>query len=98
MAAARSLGAAHTRGGARRPWDKASGASDGGSRDPCSAFVLFVVVLVLFLELTMDRKIRHVPIARESDKGLEAVEIDSMRRLVPQILKLYDPSAAPGDG
>lgn len=43
------------------------------------------------LEMMMDRKIRHVPIARESDEGLEVVKIVSMRRLLPEILKLMDP-------
>ncbi len=50
------------------------------------------------LEMMMDRKIRHVPIAREGDQGLELVRIVSMRRILPEILKLMDPSPAPIPG
>ncbi len=51
------------------------------------------------LELMMDRKMAHVPIAREGGKGLEAVNIVSTRRLLPEMLKLMDPdfSAATGE-
>ena len=47
------------------------------------------------LELMMERKIRHVPIAREGIKGLEVVKTVSMRRLLPEILKRMDSSPAP---
>lgn len=50
------------------------------------------------LEVMMDRKIRHVPIAREGEKGLEVVKIVSMRRLLSEVLKLMDPSPAPSPG
>lgn len=40
------------------------------------------------LELMMDRKIRHVPIAREGQRGLEIVRVISMRRLLPEVLTL----------
>ncbi len=46
------------------------------------------------LELMMDRKIRHVPIAREGEKGLEVVKTISMRRILPQILELMEPPPA----
>jgi CBS domain-containing protein len=46
------------------------------------------------LELMMDRKMAHVPIARESEKGLEAVNVVSTRRLLPEMLKLMDPGFA----
>ena len=42
------------------------------------------------LELMMERRIRHVPIARASDVGLEALAIVSMREVLPEILKLMD--------
>ena len=51
--------------------------------------------VVEILELMMDRKIRHVPIAREGDKGLEVVKTISMRRILPEILKLIAPTHAP---
>ncbi|MDJ0869851.1 MAG: CBS domain-containing protein [Myxococcota bacterium] len=51
--------------------------------------------VVEILELMMDRKIRHVPIAREGDKGLEVVKTVSMRRILPEILKLMDPTPEP---
>ena len=44
------------------------------------------------LEMMMERKIRHVPIAREGKKGLEVVKTVSMRRLLPEVLKLIDVS------
>lgn len=47
------------------------------------------------LEMMMDRKIRHVPIAREGERGLELVKVVSMRRILPEVLKLMDPSPAP---
>ncbi len=50
------------------------------------------------LELMMERKIRHVPIAREGGKGLEIVKAISMRRILPEVLKLMDPSSAPPTG
>ncbi len=50
------------------------------------------------LEMMMDRKIRHVPIAREGDKGLEFVKTVSMRRILPEVLKLMDPGSAPPAG
>ncbi len=50
------------------------------------------------LELMMDRKVRRVPIAREGDKGLAVVKTVSMRRLLPEILKLMDPGPASGPG
>jgi hypothetical protein len=46
------------------------------------------------LELMMERKMAHVPIAREGDNGLEAVNTVSTRRLLPEILKLMDPGFA----
>ncbi len=50
------------------------------------------------LDLMMDRKIRRVPIAREGGKGLEVVKTVSMRRVLPEILKLMDPSTASPTG
>ncbi len=50
------------------------------------------------LELMMERKIRHVPISRKGDKGLEVVKTVSMRRLLPEVLKLMDPSTARSPG
>jgi len=46
------------------------------------------------LELMMERKIRHVPIAREGGKGLEVVKTVSMRRILPHLLKRIDPDPA----
>jgi CBS domain-containing protein len=39
------------------------------------------------LALMMDRRIRHVPIARAGEKGLEAVKVISMREILPEVLK-----------
>ncbi len=50
------------------------------------------------LDLMMGRKIRRVPIAREGDKGIEVVKTVSMRRVLPEILKLMDPSTASPTG
>ncbi len=46
------------------------------------------------LELMMHRKIRHVPIARRSGERLEIVKTISMRRILPMLLELMDPSPA----
>ena len=46
------------------------------------------------LELMMERKMGHVPIAREGEKGLEVVKTVSIRRLLPEMLKLMDPEFA----
>ncbi len=54
--------------------------------------------VVDILELMMDRKIRHVPIAREGEKGLEVVKVISMRRLLPKLLDLMGGSAASAPG
>ena len=64
-------------------------ASDGVFWLPESASVIEI------LELMMDRKIRHVPIAREGEAGLEVVKTISMRRILPEILELMDPSPGP---
>ncbi len=56
---------------------------------PESASVLDV------LELMMERRMAHVPIAREGEKGLEAVKIVSTRRLLPEVLKVMDPTFTP---
>jgi len=48
------------------------------------------------LELMMERKIRHVPIARQGEKGLEVVKTVSMRRVLPEVLKRMGPGPAPG--
>ncbi len=53
---------------------------------PESASVLDV------LELMMERKIRHVPIAKRGEKGLEVVKMISMRRLLPEVLELMGPA------
>ncbi len=50
------------------------------------------------LEMMMDRKIRHVPIARQGAKGLEIVKTVSMRRLLPEVLKLMEPEPAASAG
>ncbi len=56
---------------------------------PESASVLDV------LELMMERRMAHVPIARQGEKGLEAVKIISTRRLLPEVLKVMDPTFTP---
>ena len=47
------------------------------------------------LELMMQQKVARVPIAREGDKGLEAVKNIGIRRLLPEVLKLMDPAFEP---
>lgn len=44
--------------------------------------------LLEILALMMERKIRHVPIARQEEKGLQLVKMVSMRVVLPQVLKL----------
>ena len=51
--------------------------------------------VVEILEMMMDRKIRHVPIAKTGDGGLEIVKTVSMRRILPEILKRMGPAGAP---
>jgi len=50
------------------------------------------------LELMMERRIRHVPIARQGAEGLEIVKTVSMRRLLPEILGLMDPEPGASAG
>jgi len=46
------------------------------------------------LEMMMERRIRHVPIASKGDHGLEVLRTVSMRRLLPEILKRMDPASS----